>query len=702
MTASALGTPSTGLVGIGQPHRRALFVRVSWVSLLLCLAAAYIASLSGLGERLTLVCAGATCAPVELTPEKVADLSAIGLTPRGYAVWLAVLDTSSALVFVAVGSVLIWRRPTDRVAVFAAFTLALFGGVTNSEILHLAARVYPPLGVVFALLDTLGRSAFTAFVFVFPNGRFVPRWTRWVALAWIGVQLPIPFLRDNADSPLRAIIDPLIDPSFIVGLAVAAWAQAYRYRRISSSVERQQTRWTAFGITVAIILYLAVGSAQRLVPGFAQALAGLLAPTLSDVALALPPLSIGVALLWYGLYDLDALIGRTLVYAGLTAGIVATYMLVVGYLGTLFRTSDNLLISLIGTGAAAALVQPLRERLQRGANRLLYGQRDDPYSVVSDLGRRLDNTAAPAAMLTTIPETIVRALKLPYAAIRVQGEPKPVEAGALVGEPVHIPLMYQGQSIGELLLGSRGRAEPFGPADRRLLEDLARQAAAVVHTLRLAAEVQRSREQLVNAREEERRRLRRDLHDGLGPTLAAFSLKLETARNRIAHDAQAAALLADLAERAQGAVLDIRRLVSALRPPALDELGLAGALRQVARAAEPNPASVRVEVSGPEVPLPAAVEVAAFRIAQEALTNVSRHAHARSCAIRLRCSEAAVELDVEDDGVGVSSEGRAGVGLGSMRERAEELGGTFVLEHRAEGGTRVRAVLPLARGAVSS
>jgi len=154
--------------------------------------------------------------------------------------------------------------------------------------------------------------------------------------------------------------------------------------------------------------------------------------------------------------------------------------------------------------------------------------------------------------------------------------------------------------------------------------------------------------------------------------------------------------------RAQGAVLDIRRLVSALRPPALDELGLVGALRQVARAAEPNPASVRVEVSGPEVPLPAAVEVAAFRIAQEALTNVSRHAHARSCAIRLRCSEAAVELDVEDDGLGVSSEGRAGVGLGSMRERAEELGGTFVLEHRAEGGTRVRAVLPLARGAVSS
>lgn len=205
------------------------------------------------------------------------------------------------------------------------------------------------------------------------------------------------------------------------------------------------------------------------------------------------------------------------------------------------------------------------------------------------------------------------------------------------------------------------------------------------------------REQLISAREEERRRLRRDLHDGLGPRLAGLTLRLESARDRMARDPEAEALLADLAERARDAVADVRRLVYGLRPPALDDLGLVAALREAAAqsAGDRGPA---VEIEAPDAlpALPAAVEVAAYRIVQEALTNAVRHAGASRCVARLALDGAtgSLRIDVEDDGRGLRPGERTGVGLGSMRERAEELGGTFHIEPLPGGGTRVRAVLP--------
>ncbi|MDP9373135.1 MAG: sensor histidine kinase, partial [Chloroflexota bacterium] len=206
---------------------------------------------------------------------------------------------------------------------------------------------------------------------------------------------------------------------------------------------------------------------------------------------------------------------------------------------------------------------------------------------------------------------------------------------------------------------------------------------------------QQARQRLVAAREEERRRLRRDLHDGLGPQLASLSFKAEAARNLFRRDgARADALLAAVADQAQEAIADIRRLVHALRPPALDELGLVAALRQ--HAAGPLGLGVTVEAPAALPPLPAAVEVAAYRIAQEAVTNAARHARARSCVVRLTPETAALRVEVADDGVGLPPERAAGVGLHSMRERAAELGGSCVVEGRPGGGTRVVAMLPIA------
>jgi signal transduction histidine kinase len=237
----------------------------------------------------------------------------------------------------------------------------------------------------------------------------------------------------------------------------------------------------------------------------------------------------------------------------------------------------------------AVLFQPLRERLQRGVNHLLYGQRDEPYAVLSRLGQRLEATLAPEAVLPSIVETVREALKPPYAALGLRQNDK-LEPAAASGEPggemLRLPLIYQHEHVGELHLGPRSPGETFSPADRRLLEDVARQAGVAAHAVRLTAELQRSRERLVSAREEERRRLRRDLHDELAPTLAALGLTAATARDRSKEDPTTAALLDELYAGLRGAVGEIRRLVYELRPPALDELGLVAALRE--RAAQYN------------------------------------------------------------------------------------------------------------------
>ncbi|TMC17314.1 MAG: sensor histidine kinase, partial [Chloroflexi bacterium] len=268
-------------------------------------------------------------------------------------------------------------------------------------------------------------------------------------------------------------------------------------------------------------------------------------------------------------------------------------------------------------------------------------------------------------------------------------------------------LVSQTEQVGELVLAPRAAGETFTSADQRLLKDLAHQIGVAVHAVQLTADLQRltvdlqhSRERLVVAREEERRRLRRDLHDGIGPTLASLFQRLDTVRHLVSRDPDAAVLLVEaLKGQVKATIADIRRVVYALRPPVLDELGLISALREhMVYAQESN--GLRVSIEAPEAmpPLPAAVEVAAYRIILEALTNVERHAHARTCLVRLDLAEAgALCLDITDDGRGLSPHPTAGVGLTSMRERAAELGGECKITSEPTRGTRVWVRLPLAK-----
>jgi signal transduction histidine kinase len=551
----------------------------------------------------------------------------------------------------------------------------------------------------------------------FPNGRLVsPRWRPIVWLAFLlavtsvfsafmpgedvyGGKMVNP-LGVEALRPIHDLFDAVGLALFLGLILIAVASLVVRFRR-SGSEERQQLKWFMYAVSTVLVWFVVNRPIDDAAPE--------LFLVMDALVIAGVPVAAGIAILKYHLFDIDLVINRTLVYGSLSALVVGLYVLVVGSLGALLQARGSLLVSLLAAGLVAVLFAPMREWLQRGVNRLMYGERDNPYAVLSRLGQRLEATLEPSAVLQTIAETVAQALKLPYVAVALQQDGELVTAaeyGTSVGEPTILPLVYQKETVGGLILSPRTPKEPFGPADRHLLEDLARHVEVAVHAVRLTADLQRSRERLVTTREEERRRLRRDLHDGLGPQLATQTLKLDAARNLLTHEPKAAdALLGELKAETQAAIADIRRLVYALRPPALDELGLVSAIReQTTNYGLPQGPEGKTDLAdtvifsleAPEQlpPLPAAVEVAAYRIVQEAITNVARHARAQTCRIRISLGKE-LQLEIIDDGVGLPPDRHAGVGLTSMRERAAELGGSCVIERIPTGGTRVLVRLPL-------
>jgi signal transduction histidine kinase len=353
-------------------------------------------------------------------------------------------------------------------------------------------------------------------------------------------------------------------------------------------------------------------------------------------------------------------------------------------------------VSALAIGLVGALVLPLRSGLQRLVDRAMYGDRGDPYAALSGLTTRLQSAAAPGAALPALVEAIAAALRLPYVAVETASGRR-AEAGQPRGGPQEtVLLVHQRQEVGRLLVEGRDR-RAVDPRDLRLLDELARPAGAAVAAAAMADALGESRTRLVQAREEERRRLRRDLHDGVGPTLAGVALGLDLVAARLADDPAAArAMLAELKGETAAAVDDVRRLVHGLRPPALDELGLVRALRQQTdRLALRSPGlDIRVDSDLVLPPLSAATEVAAYRIAVEAVTNSVRHAGATSCHVQV-AADGALRLEVVDDGSGITEGTPPGVGLAAMRERAAEVGGSCTVAPVDGHGTRVLAVLPL-------
>jgi signal transduction histidine kinase len=249
-----------------------------------------------------------------------------------------------------------------------------------------------------------------------------------------------------------------------------------------------------------------------------------------------------------------------------------------------------------------------------------------------------------------------------------------------------------------LRVGHRHRGERFRPEEASALSDVARRVASLLHAADLSADLQASREHIVMAREEERKRIRRDLHDGLGPELAGMALQLDSLASHLRAHTDLAERAVGLRDRLQRTVTEVRGIVEGLRPSAVDELGLAEALRQLGAAGAPG-AEPRFSVHVPATfgDLPAAVEVAAYRIAAEACTNVIRHAHAASCSVEAAIRDGWLTLTVADDGTGFGAPAAVGVGLRSLHDRASEVGGSLEIRS-APGGTTVFSRLPLAAG----
>lgn len=599
-----------------------------------------------------------------------------------------------------------WLLLADAVNVgfgFLASPYSHYGLVTSPGALP-AAR--------WALLwESAGWPALFAFlvalVLAFPNGSLPsPRWRAvaiGAAVSFAVLQIAVLFEPQNYAGSYAHVSSPLPSlPAFVrtaltpfwigafASLFAVAWSVRARFR-LAQGVERLQLLWLAYGALLIPLTLVAC-----LIESSIGSRAGSVTSVVLAAALTVVPASIGLAVFRYRLFDIELVLSRTLIYGTLTACLIAAYLAL--FVGIERLIPARGVAGVVAAGVVALGFQPLRQVLQRRVDRLVYGDRSDPYGALARLGQRLESAPDPAEVFATIVDDVSNALRLGYCAVALRRD-EAFEIAAERGRAgretqVALPLSYQGDEIGRLIAEPAAKGA-FSSTDRQLLADLARQAGVAVHGVKLISDLQRSRERLIAAREEERLRLRRDLHDGLGPTLAALVFKIGLIRDTARDDPDRTdRLLRELAGETQDAIADIRGLVYALRPPALDEFGLVGALREQAALLSES-TQLEIGVRSTELrELPPAVEVAAFRIVVEALTNVVRHARGTNCTVDLRLDDE-LEIDVADDGIGLGDDARMGVGLRSMRERAEELGGSFETETGAGGGTHIHVRLPV-------
>jgi two-component system NarL family sensor kinase len=626
--------------------------------------------------------------------------------PVAAALWAAPAVVVPAGLLLVLGSVVFWSRPRSAPArAYLAAAALLPAAVTSAPlgpgVIDLAGGrgVWPQ--VVGEVLAGLGIVALVVCVALMVRTDRRGWWVLPLALlapvagygAWLGVRLG-----GAESSPARLqTLATIAVPALWAAVPALLVAATLAHSRASRRTDLLATRLVLLGLGAGVGAWVLLGQVPVLLTGSTPVRTDVLAVLAGAVTLG----CLAAAAAHYRLEEIEPRMRRLLVQALVLVVVAAAFVALVRAVDV---ATDISVGSMLAGGLLALLLVPVAVAVQRVVRRLVYGDREFPHRVVSDL-RRLDALTAPEAALSEVLELLARRLHLSFAAVDVFATPTsdPISAaiGTPLGTPATVDLAVGGATLGRLRVEVDVGHDPFGPGDRRLLEDVGAQVGALVQAMGANRELQLSRQRLVAAREEERRRLRRDLHDGLGPSLATLAMRLESATDLIRQDPdQAADLVARLSDQAREDIAEVRRLVEGLRPPALDQLGLVSALRH--RAAEHSDGSgpVRVpwtvEADDDLEPLPAAVEVAAYRIAVEAVNNVQRHSGADRCTVRLTRVGGELHLEVSDTGSGLAEDRRPGVGLSSMRERAEELGGSFEVGPGPDGGTRVRASLPLA------
>ena len=559
----------------------------------------------------------------------------------------------------------------------------------------------------------------------FPDGRLPsPRW-RWFAWlcaidALVGVALfsivggeKSEMLLPVTANPLAVPLDPqvvavaqvLLVPVVPIGVLAAAASLVARFRR-SSGVERLQLKWLLATMGLIAVMY---GCAMGLGAfGAAGDRLSELAINVVFVGFGLIPVVVGIAITRHGLYGIDALISRALVVGALGVFITAVYVALVVGLGALIgQRHPSVALSVLATALVAVAFQPVRERVTRGVNRLVYGQRATPYEVLSDFASKMTGTYTTAELLPRIAQTVSECLGGAHVRVwLVTGQlleqqaawPAASTAGPVVmtapddlsrvlGDRV-VPVRHRDELLGAITVTKSG-AEPVTRTEDEMLDHVASQAGLVLLNCRLVDDLQDSRERLVTSQDAQRRRLERDLHDGAQQSLVAIALMLRMATNQSDPKALSRSAV-DAAEALQSAIAELRELARGLHPAILTDRGLAPAISSLA---ERCPVPVLLDISLARR-LPGPVEGALYFVAAESLTNVAKYAHATQVTVTLEDHDDHVTLLMADDGVGGADASR-GSGLLGLTDRVAVVEGTFTVHSPPGSGTTIRCDAPV-------
>jgi signal transduction histidine kinase len=614
---------------------------------------------------------------------------------------------------------LFWTEPLASYGEFA-LSRGLPGGLVSIAV---AGPLWaPPIGLMGTVL-----------LLRFPNGKLLsPRWKKveWLAAFAISVTVVAILLLpgDLAEEGYPGVANPLgvdaltpflnawqpailLIPATILASAVSL---VMRFRR-STGVERMQLKWlTTAAAAVAVIYTVAILASIQHAWGTTTTPTWVaVIQNVATSSFVLIPIAIGFAVLRYRLYDIDVVINKTLVYGAMAAFITAVYVAIVVGMGRAVGSERNLGLSILATGLVAVAFQPVRERVQRFANRVVYGKRATPYEVLSEFSGGVAQAVATEELLPRMARVVTEGVGVARADVwlhvgtelireatwpEANGQQRSAVSVAPGGDvaavpeaDASVPVRHQGELLGVIGVKSAS-GETMNPAKTKLLEDLASQAGLVLRNARLIEELRTSRQRLVTAQDEERRRLERDLHDGAQQRLVAISLALRMARGMVRPDSnpQLGTRLDQASEQLALALSELREFARGIHPAILTERGLVPALASLAERST-VPATVKSSI---DRRFPASVEATAYFVVSEALANVAKYSKATTVIVRSDVSGDTLNVTVADDGVGGADMSR-GSGLRGLSDRVAAVGGTLEMESPPGKGTTLRCSIPL-------
>lgn len=638
----------------------------------------------------------------------------------------AILVTVAVSTFAVMGALVARRQPSNPIG-WLFITIGLTFGFT------LAGGIYGDVGSPSArawaswLSNWSGGAVMPLIVLVlllFPDGRLPSR--RWRLVLWadvagaafliVGIALTPGTL--GGEGPANPVGIPGIEGSVLdegglgwvlvpLAMLAAGVSLILRYRR-ASGIEREQLRWLAF--SAALVIAGLVVNEATYQTRFEDI--GILAIQLAIVTF---PLAVGAAILRYHLYDIDVVISKTVVYASLAVFITGVYVAIVVGMGALVGGSGDEpspALSIAATAVVALAFQPVRERMQRLANRLVYGRRATPYEVMADFGNRMAGTLELDRALPELAEAAgagVRAsaarvtLRLPDGSERAATWPEGARPQA---RERTVEVNFEGEAIGEIAV-AKDPGDPLLPAERALLDDLAQQAGLALHNVRLndelrarleelerqAEELEVSRRRLVTARDAQRRGLEREIREGPRRELERIAEDLE--RAAVIEPVAAIAIVDDVTERANATLEGLRDLARGIFPPLLAEEGPVAALEAHVRKVGAN-ATLDADPEVRASRFDAEVEACVYFVCLQAIQNVLRHGANAPTVVQLRLEDGELAFEVRDEGPGFDVERTPpGMGIQIMRDRVDALEGELEIRSEPGDGTTVRGRVPV-------